>query len=401
MTRRPRLIRQYLISPVLEFIRDSRAVGIVLLACTVISLSLSNLLPESGYMDFWLQELHFFPESLPMPHSPAHLINDLLMAVFFLMVGLEIKRELMTGELSDLKTAALPVFGAAGGMAIPALFYVVFNLGGAFMHGWAIPMATDIAFSLGILSLLGNKRATLSMRIFLMALAIIDDLGGIIAIAVFYTDNMAMNYLLYSGIIFLSLLALNLFRFRWLPVYFLLGVLLWYFVFRSGVHASIAGVLLAFTIPLSKSNKLIHALHDPVSFIILPLFALANTAFLIPGMDAIVADKTIVLGVGLGLILGKPIGIALFTIIGLKLLRMKRQEWMSLYNLVGLGLIAGIGFTISIFITALAFGGDQQAENASKLSILVASVLAGLMGYLVLHRKLKHEPEVAEPKAAH
>lgn len=401
MTRRPRLIRQYLISPVLEFIRDSRAVGIVLLACTVISLSLSNLLPESGYMDFWLQELHFFPESLPMPHSPAHLINDLLMAVFFLMVGLEIKRELMTGELSDLKTAALPVFGAAGGMAIPALFYVVFNLGGAFMHGWAIPMATDIAFSLGILSLLGNKRATLSMRIFLMALAIIDDLGGIIAIAVFYTDDMAMNYLLYSGIIFLSLLALNLFRFRWLPVYFLLGVLLWYFVFRSGVHASIAGVLLAFTIPLSKSNKLIHALHDPVSFIILPLFALANTAFLIPGMDAIVADKTIVLGVGLGLIFGKPIGIALFTIIGLKLLRMKRQEWMSLYNLVGLGLIAGIGFTISIFITALAFGGDQTAENASKLSILVASVLAGLMGYLVLRRKLKHEPEVAEPKAAH
>lgn len=394
MTQRARLLRQYLISPILEFIRDSRAVGIVLLIATATSLLLSNLLPGSGYTDFWSMDLHFAPESLPMPHSPAHLINDLLMAVFFLMVGLEIKRELMTGELSDMKTASLPVLGAAGGMIVPAAFYMAFNLGGAFSHGWAIPMATDIAFSLGILSLLGQKRATLSMRIFLMALAIIDDLGGIVAIALFYTSNISMSFLLYAGIIFLSLLALNLFRFRWIPVYFLLGVILWYFVFRSGIHASIAGVLLAFTIPLSKSNKLIHALHDPVSFIILPLFALANTAFVLPGLEALAADKTVVLGVGLGLLIGKPLGIAVFTFLSIRLFKLKRQEWMSLPNMIGLGLIAGIGFTMSIFITALAFHGDVQAEKAAKLSILVASLLAGGLGYLVLHRRLKNEPEV-------
>lgn len=398
MTQRARLLRQYLISPVLEFIRDSRAVGIVLLICTVLSLTISNVFPDSGFADFWQQEWHFFPESLPMPHSPAHLINDLLMAVFFLMVGLEIKRELMTGELSDIKSAALPIMGAAGGMAVPALVYVAFNIGGAFLHGWAIPMATDIAFSLGILSLLGQKRATLSMRIFLMALAIIDDLGGIVAIALFYTSDISMNFLLFSGILFLSLLALNLFRFRWLPVYFLLGAVLWYFVFRSGIHASIAGVLLAFTIPLSKSNKIIHALHDPVSFIILPLFALANTAFLLPGIEAISADKTVVLGAGLGLLLGKPLGITLFTLLGIRLLKLKRQQWMSLTNMIGLGLIAGIGFTMSIFITALAFDGDVEAEKAAKLAILAASLLAGLSGYLILHRKLKHEPEVADVK---
>lgn len=394
MMNKPRLLRQYLISPILEFIRDSRAVGIVLLVCTVLSLLLANVWPGAAYTGFWLHEWHFSPESLPMPHSLAHLINDLLMAVFFLMVGLEIKRELMTGELSDMKTAALPVIGAAGGMVVPALIYVAFNIGGAFMHGWAIPMATDIAFSLGILSLLGQKRATLSMRIFLMALAIIDDLGGIVAIALFYTSNMSISFLLYAGIVFLSLLALNLFKFRWLPLYFLLGAVLWYFVFRSGIHASIAGVLLAFTIPLSKSNKLIHALHDPVSFIILPLFALANTAFVLPGLDALAADKTVVLGVGLGLLLGKPLGITLFTFLAIRLMKLKPQDWMSLPHMIGLGLIAGIGFTMSIFITALAFGGDAQAEGAAKLSILAASLLAGLLGFLILKRRLKQEPEI-------
>jgi len=396
MTQKPRLLRQYLISPVLEFIRDSRAVGIVLLACTAISLLLSNLLPHSGYTEFWQREWHFLPASFPFPHSPAHLINDLLMAIFFLMVGLEIKRELMTGELSDMRTAALPVIGAMGGMAVPALIFVLFNVGGAFLHGWAIPMATDIAFSLGILSLLGQKRATLSMRIFLMALAIIDDLGGIVTIAIFYTSDISLTYLLFSAMLFLSLLALNLFRVRWLPLYFLMGALLWYFVFRSGIHASIAGVLLAFTIPLGKSNKIIHALHDPVSFIILPLFALANTAFVLPGTDALIADKTVVLGVGLGLLLGKPLGITLFTFGAMRLFRLKGQDWMTLPHLIGLGLIAGIGFTMSIFITALAFSGDEQAEKAAKLSILAASLLAGLLGYLMLNRRLKNEPVIAE-----
>jgi NhaA family Na+:H+ antiporter len=376
------LVEKFIISPILEFIKDSRAVGITLICCTIISLSLSNMPNSAGYLGFWEREIFDNSGMIHLPHSILHFINDALMAVFFLMVGMEIKRELMTGELNTIRKSLLPVLAAIGGMVVPALLYALFCADTPHSNGWGIPMATDIAFSLGILSLLG-KKAPLSLRIFLTALAIIDDLGGILAIAIFYAGDMDWLYLGLGGFVFAVLVALNLLKVKNTFVYFFFGLLLWYFIFNSGVHATIAGVMLAFTIPLSKINKLIHSLHDPVSFIILPLFAFANTAILFPPDVWQVFSTSLHHGIFVGLVVGKPLGIFLFSYLAVKLKIGVLPAGILWRHILGAGMVAGIGFTISIFMATLALQGNE-AQTIAKIAIIGASVLSGVFGFLYL-----------------
>ncbi len=381
-----------ILSPIKEFIQDSRAVGITLLVCTIVSMVISNTAWSESYIGFWEKELHLPWEGLHLPHSVLHWINDGLMALFFLLVGMEIKRELLVGELSSIKKSILPIVGAIGGMVVPALIYVAWNGGTPYAHGWGIPMATDIAFSLGILSLLGRK-APLSLRIFLTALAIIDDLGAIVAIAIFYTSTISWTYLGLAGLIMVVLIVMNLLKVqRHLP-YFLLGAILWYLVFNSGVHATVAGVLLAFTIPLKKIGKLEHALHDPVNFIILPLFALANTAILLPTEFAVVFTSNVHHGILTGLFIGKPLGITLLCFLTVKLGLASLPDNLRWGHIVGMGLIAGIGFTMSIFIAALAFD-TPDVQLIAKVAIIGASLVSGVSGYLYLKLMARRVPPV-------
>lgn len=380
---RLRHLRHRLFSPLRDFLRDSRAIGIVLIACTAVSLLLSNTSPFSeGYTGFWLQPVASPIQGLHLPHTWLHWINDGLMVFFFFLVGMEIKRELLIGELASLRKSMLPVIAALGGMACPALLFFLFNGNTPFHHGWGIPMATDIAFSLGILSLLGS-RVPLPLKIFLTALAIIDDLGAIVAIAVFYTADLQLGYLFAALATLLIPLVLNFCKVRRLILYFLPGVLAWYFLLNSGVHATIAGVLLSFCIPLEKISSLEHALYDPVNFLIMPLFALANTAIVFPASMGPVIHSSISYGIIAGLVLGKPIGIFLTSFLSVKagLASLPRDcRWVQL---LGVGLIAGIGFTMSIFIATLAYG-EEDLQVISKIAILSASVVAGVLGYLFL-----------------
>jgi NhaA family Na+:H+ antiporter len=319
---------------------------------------------------------------LHLPHTILHLINDALMAVFFFLVGLEIKRELLVGELNTAKKAMLPAIAALGGMVVPALIYTIWCGGTPFARGWGIPMATDIAFSLGVLSLLG-KRAPLSLRIFLTALAIIDDLGGILTIAIFYAQDIQWIYLFIAlGIVFL-LALLNAAKVKHYYIFFFFGIVLWYFVFNSGIHATIAGVLLAFTIPMHKVEELEYALHDPVNFIILPLFALANTAILLPSDFSSVFSSLVHHGIFMGLVLGKPIGIYLFSILAIRMKMATLPDGINRRHVLGMGMIAGIGFTMSIFMATLAFS-DAQTQIVAKVAIIGASVVAGAVGFAYL-----------------
>lgn len=376
-----KVIRQKFLSPILEFIHDSRAVGITLMVCTVIALTLSNSAWGTAFIAFWEWELPL-PAGIHIPHSLVHFINDGLMALFFLLVGMEIKREIITGELSSVKKSVLPILAATGGMLVPALLYYLLNTGSGFAHGWGIPMATDIAFSLGILSLLGS-RAPLSLKILLTALAIIDDLGAILAIAVFYTDSISWLYLGIAGALFGLLLLMNYFKVRRLLPYFLVGLVLWYCMYNSGIHATLAGVLLAFTLPLQRIPKLEHKLHDPVNFIILPLFALANTAILFPGDIGKALDSPVNYGILLGLVVGKPLGIFLASYIAVKLKIASLPADLKWAHILGIGLLAGIGFTMSIFIAMLAFK-TEAPQTTAKLAILIASVVSGLSGFIYL-----------------
>jgi Na+:H+ antiporter, NhaA family len=376
------LIKEKLLSPVLEFIHDSRAVGITLLVCTIVSLVLSNSAVGAAFVGFWEKEIHLPFSKIHLPHSPVHFINDGLMAVFFLLVGMEIKRELLTGELSSLKKSALPVVAAIGGMVLPALLYVLWNTNSGFSQGWGVPMATDIAFSLGILSLLGS-RVPLSLKILLTALAIIDDLGAIVAIAIFYTDHIDWIYLAIAGIIFLVLLGMNKAKVKVLSPYFILGLALWYCLFNSGVHATLAGVLLAFALPIKKINRLEHRLHDPVNFIILPLFALANTAIVFPSEIKLALSSPVNYGILTGLIVGKPLGIGLAAYLAVKLKLASLPDDINWKHIIGMGMLAGIGFTMSIFISLLAFQ-DAASQTTAKLAVLIASLVAGLMGFIFL-----------------
>ncbi|GAA4308611.1 Na+/H+ antiporter NhaA [Compostibacter hankyongensis] len=375
-----------LLSPLKEWLQDSRSVGIVLIACTAVSLLLSNLpFSSAAYTSFWEKEIHLPTESLSLPHSILHWINDGLMAVFFFLAGLEIKRELLKGELSSPKKSMLPVLAALGGMICPALIFLLFNGNTPYHHGWGIPMATDIAFSLGIVSLLGN-RVPLSLKVFLTALAIIDDLGAIITIAIFYSTGLQPGFLLAGLGIIAALALLNLLKVRQPLFYFLPGLVVWYCIFNSGIHATISGVLLAFCMPMTHIEKLEHRLHDPVNFIIMPLFALANTAIVFPRSLAPVYASPITWGIVCGLVLGKPLGIFLFSSAATRLKLAALPSGTRTGQLIGIGMIAGVGFTMSIFIATLAFG-EISLQVISKIAIIAASLLAGTAGYFYLGRR--------------
>ena len=368
-----------------DFFESGKSSGIILIFCTTLSLLLANSSFGSSYLGMWHHDLF---------GSPVEFwINDGLMTVFFLLVGLEIEREVYIGELSSFQNALLPVCGALGGMLVPAGIHLAFNYGTPTQAGAGIPMATDIAFSLGILSLLGS-RVPASLKVFLTALAIIDDLGSILVIALFYSKDFSWSYFGLAMLVFAILLAMNRLKVHTIPFYLLLGGVMWVFMLRSGIHPTITGILLAFAIPFgngderSPSYGLQHWLHKPVAYLILPLFALANTGVLISAGWASGLLVPNSLGIGLGLLLGKPLGIVLFSMLGVGLGFYALPKDISLNQLIGAGLLAGIGFTMSIFITLLGFS-DSSLIAESKIAILTASVLAGLSGFIVLKLTLR------------
>ena len=370
-----------------DFFESEKSGGLVLIAFTLISLAIANSAFGNSYLHFW--------ETTFAGHSIEHWINDGLMTIFFLLIGLELEREIYQGELSNIKDALLPIFGAIGGMIIPAAIFLLFNFGTETQSGAGIPMATDIAFALGILSLLGNRVPT-SLKIFLTALAVIDDLGAIMIIAIFYTKALFWSNLIIALGIFSFLLVLNRLKVRNLIPYLIGGVFMWYFMLHSGVHATITGVLLAFAIPFgnggekSTSYILQHFLHKPVAFIILPIFALANTAIVIGTDFTTIITQNYSIGIALGLIIGKPLGIITILFIAIKLGWCKLPNDLNWKSILGVGFLAGIGFTMSIFITLLAFENETIINNA-KFIILLASLLAGLIGFISLKLTLSKE----------
>lgn len=371
-------IKRSLLSPLQKIIHDSRSLGIILTICTLLSIWLANSPWSDLYNKVWLAETHF-PAGIRLPHSVLHWINDLLMAIFFFLVGLEIKRELLDGELREIRRAMLPIFGAIGGMLIPAVLYNLFNKGTVYAGGWGIPMATDIAFSLGIASLLG-KKVPVSLKIFLTALAIIDDLGAIAMIAMFYGGSIHWGFLGLSLLLILVLFVAG--KKHWpLALRVLLALVLWYSVFNSGVHATVAGVLFAFTIPLKELTQIEHRLHVPVNFLILPVFALANTAIILPDhiMDAL--DSSLNYGILAGLVIGKPLGILLFCYFLVRLGWGKLPTNVNWAEMAGVGMLAGIGFTMSIFISMLAFN-DSVTQDAAKIGVLLASLASVILGMI-------------------
>jgi NhaA family Na+:H+ antiporter len=386
-------LRKYIFNPIRQLAEHGKLSGILLIGATLFSLLLSNFDFGASYLGLWHTELGFSFLHFDL----RHWINDALMPLFFLLVGIEIKREVVKGELSRPRQAILPVAAAAGGILVPAAIYAAFNFNNPeTISGWAIPTATDIAFSLGILSMLG-RRVPFAIKIFLTALAIIDDLGAILIIAVFYTGSLQLTMLLYAGLAMLALILMNLFRIRTVIPYMLVGVLLWYFILRSGIHPTIAGVLAAFTIPSSLAEKAEEKMNNLVYYAILPLFALANTA--IPLQVSITEGlfSGLNLGIMLGLVAGKPLGILLFTFILVRTRLGKLPGEVTWRQLLGMGLTAGIGFTMSIFIATLSFGSESLTDMA-KLAVLAGSMAAAIAGILVLLsvRKGREEEENGE-----
>jgi NhaA family Na+:H+ antiporter len=377
-----------------RFFESEKSSAIILVVATLISVTLANSLFSDHYLSFWKNE--FFGLSLD------HWINDGLMAIFFLMIGLELERELYVGELSLIRNALLPIFAALGGTLAPALIHYLLNADLPTQAGIGIPMATDIAFALGALALLG-KRIPPSLKVFIVAFAVIDDLIAIIMIALFYTDHVALLYLAMSVGIFITLLCLNLiFRVGTLSIYLVGGVFMWIFMLKSGVHATAAGVMLAFAVPFwsrdqqqpSPSHQLENFLHKPVAFIVLPLFALANTGIVFGANWALDLATPNSLGVILGLVIGKPLGVIIFSVAVVLIGICKLPSEVTWPHMIGAGLLGGIGFTISIFITNLAFEGQVELINASKIAVFTASLLAGLIGLLWL-RVVCKIPEAA------
>ena len=360
-------------TPLTYFIKDSRTVGIILIFCTIISILLANVFCGKWYMDFWNAEIHS-TAAMHLPGSPIDWINNFLMGIFFLMAGTEIKRELMEGELSSFKKAILPFGAALGGMLVPALIFISFNVGSGFVRGWGIPTATDIAFSLGVASLLG-KRVPLNLKIFLMALAIIDDLGAILVIALFYGNQIHWFFLLIAGIIFTIMLSCNYFKIRFGVLQVILSICLWYTILQSGIEASIAGVLFAFAVPVNKLVAVEKAIHHWVNFLILPLFALANTALYIPAHFMTALGSSVGMGIIIGLVVGKPLGIFLICRILVSLNIASLPTNVQWKQILGMGTLAGIGFTMSIFTTMLAFG-DEAIRDIAKISILTSVSLS-------------------------
>jgi len=376
--------------PFKDFFQSGSAGGILLLLCVIFSLILANSPLAADFNSLLQTELGWENESLHLRYPLLLWINDGLMAIFFLLVGLEIKRELVEGELSSFKRASLPVMAAIGGVVLPALIYIFFNAGKETADGWAIPMATDIAFALAIIKVLG-KKVPLGLRIFLAALAIVDDLMAILVIAIFYSTSLNLTYLLYALGILILLLIFNRMGVKKIYAYLLPGVFMWYFIHHSGIHATIAGVLVAFTLPTTPDSakespleKLEHFLTKPVNFLIMPLFALANTN--IEFMDGMVEGlkSPLALGIILGLFIGKPVGIFLFSWISIKTGLSQRPTGSDWKTLFGVAMLAGIGFTMSIFISFLSFS-DEFLLSESKFAILIASVISAVGGSLILY----------------
>jgi len=358
----------YALSPIRGFIADSRSVGIILVVCTVLSLVLSNLSSTHiGYIHFWQRETPIFLSFIHLPENVLLWINDVLMSIFFFLVGMEIKREITIGELASIHTP--------------------------YAHGWGIPMATDIAFSLGVLSLLG-KRVPIQLKIFLAALAIIDDLGAVVTIAIFYTSQLKLYYLLGAAGVLGFIVFLNKMKVKHVRYYVIPGVLLWYCVFNSGIHATIAAVIMSFIIPLEKLSGLETKLSFPVNYFIMPLFALANTAIILPAAFGNVFTSSISTGVIFGLFIGKPLGIFLFSFIAIKLRLAVLPSRTTYKQLLGVGMLGGIGFTMSIFTSTLAYS-SSSLQVISKVSIIAGSLISSVAGYVYLFGLSK----VAKPVA--
>jgi NhaA family Na+:H+ antiporter len=441
-------LRRRLIAPFAEFARTGSLGGIALLVATAVALGWANSPWAEGYHHFWEQTLSIGPTSSPMTMSLHHWINDGLMVVFFLVVGLEIKRELLVGELASARQAMLPIAGALGGMIVPALIYASLNAGGVGASGWGVPMATDIAFALGIMALLG-PRVPLGLKVFLTALAIVDDLGAVLVIALFYTSSIDVGALLAAAAALGVAFALNRARVMVLWPYLTVGVVLWYFVLQSGIHATIAGVLLALTIPafatmtsrefssqaralldtfdceVVDSDRVIdsraqqdalfeldyaasrvnapllrieHALHSVVSYGLMPLFALANAGVTLGSVGEALRTP-ITWGVILGLCVGKVLGISLFSWLGVRLNLASLPLGVNWRHMMGAGVLGGVGFTMSLFIAALAFSQPALNEEA-KIGILIASAVSGIVGFVLLRIGKPGAPASVEPRSA-
>jgi len=431
-----------LIKPFALFAKQASAGGIVLLACAVVALLWANSPLSEYYFRLWSIPVEVRFGNLVDIDKPLLLwINDGLMAVFFFLVGMEIKRELLVGELRSPRKAMLPMAAAVGGMVVPALIYASLNWGTPEIRGWGIPMATDIAFALGALALLGT-RAPLALKVFLTALAIVDDLGAVLVIALFYTENLKVNALLYSLLFWGAMIAMNRLGVRSGLAYFLVSVGMWYFMLKSGVHATVAGVLGAFAIPVrsridpelfivrvreylnqfdqpitertiilspeqqsaveaierealrvqSPLQRLEHRLHYFVAFFVMPIFALANAGVALGGEGGLNWTSRVIWGVALGLLIGKPLGIALFSWLAVRLGLAQLPQGINFVHIVGVGFLAGIGFTMALFIGGLAFRGDEL--NYAKLGILAGSALAGAIGFMMLRIWTKPQPHL-------
>ncbi len=381
----------YLSKPFKWFFKLEAASGLVLLFAAIVALIISNSTLAELYFTTLNKYLFVGINNFGLKLSVLHWINDALMAVFFFFVTLEIKREFLQGELSNIKQALLPIIGAVGGMLIPALIYVFINFGDSeTLKGWAIPSATDIAFSLGVLSLLG-KRVPLSLKVFLTALAIIDDLGAIVIIALFYSGDLSYKYLGLMLLAFIILLAINKFNIKKFLPYLIVGIFLWDFTHNSGIHATIAGVLLALTIPHRKKEKdfslllkIEHAISPYVAFGIMPIFAFANAGVSLEGLSFASLLNKVPLGILLGLFVGKQLGVFVFSYVSIKLKIAQMPNNSNWFNLYGVGILTGIGFTMSLFVGNLAFVDNIQYMDGVKIGVLTGSLLSTLTGYFLI-----------------
>ena len=377
-----------------EFFENEKSAGIMLIICSILSLIIANSMFSESYLGFW----KMYVGGLTI----SYWVNDGLMAIFFLLIGLELKRELYKGELSNFRNALLPIFAAIGGIALPALFHFGFNSGTPTQSGIAIPMATDIAFALSVLAILGS-RVPASLKIFLTAVAVIDDLCAIIIIAIFYSSKISILYLLLALGVFGGLALLNRFRIYNLIPYLLGGVVMWFFMLQSGIHATIAGVLIAFTIPFtairddkkSPSYVLEHFLHKPVAFLVMPIFALANTGIIIGADWAVSLASSNSMGIATGLLFGKVLGVGIMSFLAVKFGFCKLPKSLNWKHIIGAGFLSGIGFTMSIFITNLAFKTQPELINSSIMAVLLTSLTAGIIGYiwLIIFTKVSDENE--------
>ena len=382
---------QHITKPFRYFFKLEAASGLVLLFAAILALIISNGSLSELYFSTLEKYITLGVKDFGLKLSVLHWINDVLMAIFFFFVSLEIKREFLQGELSNIKQALLPIIAAVGGMLVPALFYVFINFGDSeTMNGWAIPSATDIAFSLGVLSLLG-KRVPLSLKVFLTALAIIDDLGAIVIIALFYSGDLSIKYLTLMLLTFIVLLVINKFNIKKFLPYLIVGIFLWDFTHNSGIHATIAGVLLAMTIPHRKKEKdfsllikVEHAISPYVAFGIMPLFAFANAGVSLEGLSFSSLLDKVPLGILLGLFVGKQLGVFVFSYVAIKTKIAQMPNNSNWYNFYGVGVLTGIGFTMSLFVGNLAFIENMQYMDGVKIGVLTGSLLSTLFGYFLI-----------------